>query len=57
MAEFGESGSSFTVQLRSIQGNHACILWTAETAGNWYEFATDILVVQNGEYSSPILRC
>jgi len=49
IAEFAKPGSSFTMQLRCIDGDHAYILWTAETAHNWYEFATDTFVVRNGK--------
>jgi ketosteroid isomerase-like protein len=48
-SEFAKPGSSFTMQLRSIDGDHAYILWTAETADNSYEFATDTFVVRNGQ--------
>jgi ketosteroid isomerase-like protein len=41
ISEIRKPGSSFTVQLHCIQGDHAYILWSAETADNWYEFATD----------------
>jgi len=49
VAEFRKPGSSFTLQQRLIDGDHAYILWTAETAGNSYEFATDTFVVRNGK--------
>ena len=49
ISEFAKPGSSFTMQLRSIEGDHAYILWTAETADNSYEFATDTFVVRNGK--------
>jgi ketosteroid isomerase-like protein len=49
LAEFAKPGSSFRMQLRSVEGDHAYILWTAETADNWYEFATDTFVVRNGK--------
>jgi ketosteroid isomerase-like protein len=49
ISEFSKPGSSFTMQLRSIDGDHAYILWTAETADNSYEFATDTFVVRNGK--------
>jgi ketosteroid isomerase-like protein len=49
IAEFAKPGSSFTMQLRCIDGDHAYILWTAETADNSYEFATDTFVVRNGK--------
>ena len=48
VSEFAKPGSSFTMQLRCIEGDHAYILWTAETADNSYEFATDTFVVRNG---------
>jgi ketosteroid isomerase-like protein len=49
VSEFAKPGSSFTLQLRAVEGDHAYILWTAETADNWYEFATDTFVVRNGK--------
>ena len=49
VSEFAKPGSSFTMQRRSIEGDHAYILWTAETADNSYEFATDTFVVRNGK--------
>jgi ketosteroid isomerase-like protein len=49
VSEFRKPGSSFTMQQRWIDGDHAYILWTAETAENSYEFATDTFVVRNGK--------
>jgi ketosteroid isomerase-like protein len=49
IAEFAKPGSSFTMRQRCIDGDHAYILWAAETADNSYEFATDTFVVQNGK--------
>ena len=49
VSEFAKPGSSFTVQHRSIEGDHGYILWTAETADNSYEFATDTFVVRKGK--------
>ena len=49
ISEFSTPSSSFTMQLRCIEGDHAYILWTAETAANSYEFATDTFVVWNGK--------
>jgi ketosteroid isomerase-like protein len=49
ISEFVKPGSSFTIQHRSIEGDHGYILWTAETADNSYEFATDTFVVRNGK--------
>ena len=49
ISEFAKPGSSFTMQQRYIEGDHAYILWTAETADNSYEIATDTFVVRNGK--------
>ena len=47
--EFAKPGSSFTMQHRTVDGDHAYIIWTAETADNSYEFATDTFVIRNGK--------
>jgi len=52
ISEFEKPGSSFTMQQRSIEGDYAYILWTAETTDNSYELATDTFVVQNGKIVS-----
>ena len=52
IAEFAKPGSSFTMQQRFIDGDHAYIVWSAETADNWYEFATDTFVVRNGKIAT-----
>jgi ketosteroid isomerase-like protein len=49
VSEFQKPGSSFTLQQRWIGGDHAYILWNAETADNSYEFATDTFVVRSGK--------
>ena len=49
LAEFAKPGSSFTMLQRSVDGDHAYIVWTAETADNSYEFATDTFVVREGK--------
>jgi len=49
MAEFRKPGASFTLHQRSIDGDHAYIIWTAETADNSYLFATDTFVVRGGK--------
>ena len=46
--EFTKPGSSFTMQQRSVDGDYGYILWTAETADNSYELATDTFIVRNG---------
>jgi ketosteroid isomerase-like protein len=52
ISEFAKPGSSFTMQQRYVDGDHAYILWTAETADNSYEFATDTFVVRNGKIAA-----
>ena len=52
ISEFAKPGSSFTMQQRFVDGDHAYILWTAETADNSYEFATDTFVVRNGKIAA-----
>ena len=49
VSEFAKPGSSFTMQHRSIDGDHGYIIWRAETADNSYELATDTFVVRNGK--------
>lgn len=49
ISEFAKPGSSFTLEQRCIEGDHAHIVWTAETADNSYEFATDTFVVRDGK--------
>ena len=47
--EFGQPGTTFSLQLRSIAGDSAYILWQAETADNIYEAVADTFVMRNGE--------
>jgi ketosteroid isomerase-like protein len=49
LAEFAKPGSSFELQHQSVKGDYAYILWTAETADNRYELATDTFVVRDGK--------
>lgn len=49
LAEFAKPGSSFELKHKSIRGEYAYILWTAETANNRYDLATDTFVVQDGK--------
>jgi len=48
-AEFGKPGARFSMQIQSIAGDVGFIVWTAETADNRYEFATDTFVVRGGK--------
>ena len=47
--EFAQPGSSFTMRHRHVEGEHAYIIWDAETADNSYEFATDTFFVRDGK--------
>ena len=48
-AEFAKPGASFSMRQRYVEGEYAYILWSAETADNSYELATDTFVVRNGK--------
>ena len=47
--EFAKPGASFEMRAKSVEGEVAHIVWTAETADNRYEFATDTFVVRDGK--------
>ena len=49
IAEFGKPGTAFSMKQQFVEGDYAYVVWTAETAENVYEFATDTLVVRNGK--------
>jgi len=50
--EFGKPGAWFSLKRQSIEGDYAYILWTAETADNVYEVATDTFVVRDGKITA-----
>jgi len=47
--EFEQPGTTFSLQLQSIDGDFGYALWSAETADNVYEMATDTHVVRDGK--------
>jgi ketosteroid isomerase-like protein len=49
LAEFGKPGATFSLKQQSVEGDFAYILWTAETADNVYELATDTFAVRDGK--------
>ena len=49
LAEFGQPGTTFKMNLQTIVSEFGYFLWTAETADNIYEMATDTLVVRHGK--------
>jgi len=52
IAEFGKPGAVFTMKRQSVDGEYGYILWTAETADNVYEIATDTFVVRDGKITA-----
>ena len=49
IGEFGKPDTSFSMKQLSVEGDYTYILWTAETADNVYEVATDTFVVRDGK--------
>jgi len=49
IAEFRKPGAGIQLKQQCIAGDHAYILWNAETADNVYELGTDTFVVKNGK--------
>ena len=49
IAEFAKPGASFSMREQRFEGDYGYLLWSAETADNSYESATDTFVVQNGK--------
>jgi ketosteroid isomerase-like protein len=49
IGEFGKPGTAFSMKQQFVEGDYAYILWTAETADNVYELATDTFVVREGK--------
>ncbi len=49
IAEFGKPGAVFTMKQQLVDGDYGYIVWTAETAENVYELATDTFVVRDGK--------
>ena len=47
-AEFGKPGMSSTLLHQQVEGDTAYIVWTAESADNVFDIATDTFIVRNG---------
>ena len=52
IAEFGKPGAVFRMNQQYFEGEYAYMLWTAETADNVYEMATDTFVVRDGKITA-----
>ncbi len=50
--EFAKPGARVSLARQSVEGDYAYILWTAETADNVYELATDTFVVRDGKITA-----
>ncbi|MFO1314956.1 MAG: nuclear transport factor 2 family protein [Burkholderiales bacterium] len=48
LAEFSKPGATFRLRHRTVDGDYAYIVWSAETADNVYELVTDTFVVRDG---------
>src|SRR4051812_12992005 len=46
-AEFGQPGTTFSLQVRNVDGDYAYMLWRAETPDNIYEAVADTFVIRN----------
>ncbi len=49
VAEFQTPGTTTKTKQRLVAGDYSYMLWTAETADNVYELATDTYVVEEGK--------
>ena len=49
VAEFGRPGATFSMKQQFVEGDHAYILWSAETADNVYELGTDTFFMRDGK--------
>ena len=52
LAEFGKPGARFSLHQQSVEGDYAYIVWTAETADNIYELATDTFHIRGGKIAA-----
>jgi hypothetical protein len=56
IAEFGKPGAVFSMNQQAVDGEYAYILWTAETADNVYEMATDTFRRAGAQDCRPVIR-
>ena len=49
LEEFSKPGSDFRLHQKQVEGDHAYIVWTAQTADNLYELGTDTFYVRDGK--------
>jgi uncharacterized protein (TIGR02246 family) len=51
-AEWSKPGATFAMTHQAVEGSYAHIVWTAETADNVYETASDTFVVNDGKIAA-----
>ena len=49
LGEFSKPGGSFTMHKQIVEGDIAYLVWSAETADNVYELASDTFVIRDGK--------
>ena len=49
LGEFSKPGSDFSLHQQQVEGDHAYIVWSAQTADNVYELGTDTFYVRDGK--------
>ena len=49
LAEFAKPGASEKVHTAIFEGDYAYLIWSGETADNFYELATDTFIVRDGK--------
>jgi len=49
VAEFQKPGTTISTKQRLVEGDYAYMVWTADTADNVYELATDTFFVKQGQ--------
>ena len=54
-AEFAKPGASFEMKKQIVEGETAYIVWSAETADNVYELASDTFVIRDGKIVTQTL--
>lgn len=47
--EFGKPGADFRLQQQLVDGDHAFIVWSADTADRHYELGTDTFFIRDGK--------
>ena len=47
--QFSQPGTTFDMKQVSVDGEHAYIVWSAETVDQIYEIATDTFVIREGK--------